>query len=49
MIANQKSVIRRDKKLANKMIINGISFFSNFIPFSEEVGIFDIINIEGIS
>ena len=38
-----------DKKLANKIMTNGISFFSNFIPFREKVGILDIINIEGTS
>ena len=49
IIANQKSVINNDKKLANKRITRGINFFSNFIPFSENVGILEIINIDGIN
>ena len=49
IIANQKSVNNKDKKLANKIITKGINFFSNLIPFSENVGIFVIINIDGIN
>ena len=48
IIANQKSVRRSERKLANKIMINGKSFFSNFTPFKENVGTFEIIKIEGI-
>ena len=48
IIANQKSVRRSERKLANKIMINGKSFFSNFTPFKENVGTLEIIKIEGI-
>ena len=35
IIANQKSVSKRDKKLASKIISSDIILFSNLIPFSE--------------
>ena len=47
IIANQKSVNKSERKLANKIIKNESSFFSNFIPFKEYVGILDIIKIAG--
>ena len=48
-MASQKSVSNKDKKLASKIIIKGVIFLSNLIPFIEKVGIFEIIKIEGIS
>ena len=48
IIASQKSVRSNDRKLANSIIIKGNNFFSNLIPFNENVGTFEIINIEGI-
>ena len=47
-MANQKSVRSKDKKLANNIITKGSSFFSNLIPFKENEGTLDIINIDGI-
>jgi hypothetical protein len=49
IMANQKSVSSKDKKLASKIIMKGVTFLSNLIPFIEKVGIFEIIKIEGIS
>ena len=48
-MASQKSVSSKDKKLASKIIMKGVIFLSNLIPFIEKVGIFEIIKIEGIS
>ncbi len=47
-MANQKSVRSNDKKLANNIMTKGSSFFSNLIPFKENVGTFEIINIDGM-
>ena len=47
IIANQKSVRRSERKLANKIMING-KVFSNFTPFKENAGTLEIIKIEGI-
>ena len=47
-MANQKSVRSNDRKLANNIMTKGNSFFSNLIPFKENVGTLEIINIDGI-
>ena len=36
IIASQKSVSNKERKLANKIIIRGVNFFSNLIPLREK-------------
>ena len=49
IMANQKSVKRSERTLANKIIKREISLFSNLIPFKEYVGILEIIKTAGIN